>query len=249
MNSIIKIKSTLPSCYDINEAFKTLRTNLFFAGEDIKVIALTSADPDEGKSTVSLELAKSISQVDKKVLYIDADLRKSGFAEKLVSSGSIKGLSHYLSSPTRMADVIYPTQYPYLHVICSGPFPPNPVELLDSAKFRNLISECRNVYDYVIIDTPPIGSVVDAAVISNTSDGVVLVTKSGAISPKYAREVIARLKKNKTCKIIGAILNNVEVSYKDYYYRRDKNYYTSDGNGTHNIYDNIDIPTEKQFKE
>ena len=106
MNNMLKIITRVPAYYDINEAFKTLRTNLFFAGENVKVVAITSSDPDEGKSTVSLELARSISQVDKKVLYLAADMRKSTFAERIISSGSIKGLSHYLSSAISIEDII-----------------------------------------------------------------------------------------------------------------------------------------------
>lgn len=237
MNNVIKIVSTVPSYYDINEAFKTLRTNLFFAGENVKVVTLTSADPGEGKSTISIELARSISQVNKKVLYIDADMRRSNLAEKLVSSGSIRGLSHYLSSAISIEDIIYPTQYSCLDIICSGPFPPNPVELLDSPKFRNLIATLREVYDYIIIDTPPVGSVIDASVVSAISDGVILVTVSGHLSARAAREVKSKLERNKDCRIIGAILNKVDVNYRNHYgYRQ---YYYS-GRKNSSIYEKFD---------
>ncbi len=238
MNNIVKIISKVPAYYDINEAFKTLRTNLFFAGESIKVVTITSSDPDEGKSTVSLELAKSISQVEKKVLYIDADMRKSNFADRLVSSGSIKGLSHYLSSAISIEDVIYPTQYPCLDVICSGPFPPNPVELLDSAKFRNLVATLRDVYDYIIIDTPPVGSVVDATIIAAASDGVIMVTASGNLSHRAAREAKAKLERSKNCRIIGAILNKVDVNYRSHYNYYKQYYYS--GSKSNNIYEKFE---------
>lgn len=238
MNNIIKIISKVPSYYDINEAFKTLRTNLFFAGESIKVVTITSHDPDEGKSTVSLELAKSISQVEKKVLYIDADMRKSNFADRIVSSGSIKGLSHYLSSSISIEDIIYPTQYPCLDVICSGPFPPNPVELLDSIKFRRLLETVRNVYDYVIIDTPPVGSVVDATIIASASDGVILVTASGNLTHRAAKEMKAKLERSKTCRIIGAILNKVDVNYRSHYNYYKQYYYS--GSKSSSIYEKFD---------
>lgn len=238
MNNTIKIISKIPSYYDINEAFKTLRTNLFFAGENIKVVSITSAEPGEGKSTVSYELAKNISQVEKKVLYIDADMRKSTLAERIISSGSIKGLSHYLSSSISIEDIVYPTQHPYLDVICSGRFPPNPVELLDSAKFRSMITTLREVYDYVIIDTPPIGSVVDATIISAESDGVILVTASGNLSHKAARDAKTKLERNRDCRIIGAILNKVDVNYRgDYRY---KQYYYYSGGKSNNIYEKFD---------
>lgn len=238
MNNVIKIISKVPSYYDINEAFKTLRTNLFFAGENVKVVTLTSSDPDEGKSTVSLELAKSISQVEKKVLYIDADMRKSNFADKIVSSGNIRGLSHYLSSSISIEDVIYPTQYPCLDVICSGPFPPNPVELLDSAKFRRLIKTLREVYDYVIIDTPPLGSVVDAAIMAAESDGVILVTASGNLTHRAAKEAKAKLERIKGCRIIGAILNKVDVNYKSHYSYYKQYYYS--GSKSSSIYEKFE---------
>lgn len=238
MNNMLKIISRIPAYYDINEAFKTLRTNLFFAGENVKVVAITSSDPGEGKSTVSLELAKSISQVNKKVLYLDADMRKSTFAERIISSGGIKGLSHYLSSAISIEDIIYPTQYPSLDVICSGPFPPNPVELVDSLKFRTLLAALREVYDYIIIDTPPIGSVVDAAIISASSDGVILVTASGNLSPKAARETKAKLERNKDCRIIGAILNKVDVNYGGRYNYYKQNYYRS--SKTSSIYEKFE---------
>ena len=238
MNNMLKIISRIPAYYDINEAFKTLRTNLFFAGENVKVVAITSSDPDEGKSTVSLELARSISQVDKKVLYLDADMRKSTFAERIISSGSIKGLSHYLSSAISIEDIIYPTQYPSLDVICSGPFPPNPVELIDSAKFRSLLVSLREVYDYIIIDTPPIGSVVDAAIISAASDGVIFITASGNLSPKAAREAKAKLERNKDCRIIGAILNKVDVNYRSHYNYYKQYYYK--GAKSSSIYEKIE---------
>ncbi len=238
MNNMVKIISKIPSYYDINEAFKTLRTNLFFAGENVKVISITSADPDEGKSTVSLELAKCISQVEKKVLYIDADMRKSNFADRIVSSGSVKGLSHYLSSSISIEDIIYPTQYPFLDVICSGLFPPNPVELLDSEKFRNFIAALREVYDYIIIDTPPISSVVDAAIISAASDGVIFVTASGNLSRKAARDAKAKLERNKDCRIIGAILNKVDVNYRSHYNYYKRYYYS--GSKSSSIYEKFE---------
>lgn len=238
MNNIIKIISNVPSYYDINEAFKTLRTNLFFAGEKIKVVTITSSDPDEGKSTISLELARSISQVEKKVLYIDADMRKSNFANRVVSAGSIKGLSHFLSSTISIEEIIYPTQHPYLDVICSGPFPPNPVELLDSSKFRRLIETVRDVYDYVIIDTPPVGSVVDATIIASASDGVVLVTASGNLTPKVAKETKARLERSKNCRIIGAILNKVDVNYRSHYSYYKQYYYS--GSKSSSIYEKFE---------
>lgn len=201
------------------EAFKTFRTNLQFCGKDIKSIALTSCTPNEGKSSVSLQLARALSENGKRVLFIDADLRKSVILSKCQVSQTVKGLSHYLSGQCSFTEVIYTTTVRNLHMIFAGPVPPNPAELLGNNIFKFVIEKMKTVYDYIIIDTPPLGSVIDAAVIANECDGSILVVKSGKISRRYARKVIAQLRMA-DCKILGAILNSVDIkknSYGNYY--------------------------------
>ena len=172
--------------YRSNEAYKTLRTNIEFSGADNKVIVLTSCTPDEGKSTVSLNLSISLAESGKRVLFIDADLRKSVLTGRHRVAEEVKGLSHFLSGQAEVDEVMYKTQEEGLIVMFAGVVPPNPSELLGQKKFEALISSARKVYDYIIIDAPPLGSVIDAAVIARVCDASVLVTAANAVSYKFA---------------------------------------------------------------
>lgn len=203
--------------YSANESYKSLRTNLLFCGEDKKVIAVTSCTPNEGKSTVSLNLALSLADSGKKVLFIDADLRKSVLMGRTEVEGEeIKGLSHLLSHQETIENVICATNVPRFHIIYAGIVPPNPAELLGSKYFKRFLSAIRKVYDYVIIDTPPLGSVIDSAVIADECDGSIIVMESGVISYRFAQDVKGQLEKC-NCPILGVILNKVDMSKQGYY--------------------------------
>lgn len=212
------------------ESYKTLRTNLMFCGADVKVIVLTSCLPNDGKSYVTQNLAVSLSQVDKKVLIIDADLRKSTMVGKVNVDEDILGLSHYLSGQAELSEVVYQNkEYENLYTIFSGTFPPNPAELLSSEKFRELIKKAREEFDYILIDTPPVGAVIDSAVISAISDGIVMVIRARKTGYKLAQNVQEQLEKT-GCRILGAVLNGIDTENKDKYYYK-KYYYYSDYNG------------------
>lgn len=202
--------------YATNESYKTLRTNLLFCGEEKKVIALTSCTPNEGKSSVSMNLAISLVESGKKVLLIDADLRKSVLKHRTDVQEEIKGLSHYLSQQVALDQVIYSTNIPYFHIIYAGVVPPNPAELLGSKHFKNLLKMVKDIYDYVIIDCPPLGSVVDAAIVAEECDGSILVIESGVISYRYAQEIKEQLAKA-ACPILGVVLNKVDMKKNGYY--------------------------------
>lgn len=203
--------------YSANESYKSLRTNLLFCGEDKKVIAVTSCTPNEGKSTVSLNLALSLADSGKKVLFIDADLRKSVLMGRTEVEGEeIKGLSHLLSHQETIENVICATNVPRFHIIYAGTVSPNPAELLGSKYFKRFLSAIRKVYDYVIIDTPPLGSVIDSAVIADECDGSIIVMESGVISYRFAQDVKGQLEKC-NCPILGVILNKVDMSKQGYY--------------------------------
>ena len=197
--------------YSANESYKSLRTNLLFCGEDKKVIAITSCTPNEGKSSVSLNLSLSLADSGKNVLLIDADLRKSVLIGRTAVNEEIRGLSHFLSRQETMENVVYSTNYPRFHIIYAGTVPPNPAELLGGKYFKDFLRAARNVYDYVIIDTPPLGSVIDSAVIADECDGSIIVLESGAISYRFAQEVKDQLEKC-DCPILGVILNKVDMS-------------------------------------
>ena len=210
--------------YRTNEAYKTLRTNLEFSGADKKAIVLTSSTPDEGKSTVSLGLALSLSESGKRVLLVDADLRKSVLMGRHKVTESVKGLSHYLSGQAQLSDVICGTQEDNMFVIFAGIIPPNPSELLGSERFAELIRRTKNDYDYVIVDAPPLGSVIDAAVIAKACDASVLVVAASTVSYKFIRTVKSQLEKTE-CPILGVVLNKVNMKQNRYYGKYYGNYY------------------------
>ena len=214
--------------YRTNEAYKTLRTNLEFSGADKKAIVLTSSTPNEGKSTVSLGLALSLSESGKRVLLVDADLRKSVLMGRHKVTESVKGLSHYLSGQAQLSDVICGTQEDNMFVIFAGIIPPNPSELLGSERFAELIRRTKNDYDYVIVDAPPLGSVIDAAVIAKVCDASVLVVAASTVSYKFIRTVKSQLEKT-DCPILGVVLNKVNMKQNRYYGKYYGNYYGESG--------------------
>ena len=223
----IEITSVTTGSYRTSEAFKTLRTNLQFSGPDIKCIAITSCLQNEGKSLISVELAKSLSEIGKKVIVIDTDMRKSVLTLRYkVESSSPLGLSQYLTNQATLEDIIFETQYPNLKMILAGKYPPNPVELLYTDKFKELLAKCREEYDYIIVDTTPLGAVIDAAVIAQRCDGAIMVISAGKIKYRIAANVKKQLEKA-NCQILGAILNYTDsgrFSSKGekytYYYKR-----------------------------
>ena len=198
------------------EAFKTLRTNIEFSRDNIKVICLTSCTPNEGKSSIAFELSKSYAQMGKKVLLLDGDLRKSVMRQRHKKGKVRLGLSNYLVGKASFEEVLCITDVKNMDMVFSGPVPPNPSELLGNKRFVNLIEQARGMYDMIIIDTPPVGNVVDTVVVAKHCDGVVFVVESGSISYHFAKKAIDQLKVA-DCPILGTVLNKVELSGGKYY--------------------------------
>ena len=215
--------------YRINESYKQLRTNIEFSGEENKIIAVTSCTPSEGKSTVSLSTAYSLAEAGKKVLFIDADLRKSVLTGRYKVTGELKGLTHFLSGQGELSEILCKTNEKGLFAIFAGPVPPNPAELLGSKKFAALLKEARNIYDYIIIDTPPLGSVIDSAIVSAVCDAAILVISANTISYKFARSVKDQLSKT-GCNILGVVLNKVSMKQNKYCGKYYGKYYGHYGN-------------------
>lgn len=214
--------------FKTNEAYKTLRTNISFSGEDIQVIAFTSSVQSEGKSTVSWNLAKSFAEDDKKVLYIDADIRKSVTVDCYGVDSETKGLSHYLTKQCDLEDVIYETNVQNFSIVFAGQIAPNPSELLGNSRFKKMIAYAREKFDYVIIDCPSLGSVIDAAVVAKECDGAIMVIETDHVSYKIHQRVSKQLEQT-GCKILGAVLNKVEMGGRGYGYYG-KRYYENHGN-------------------
>ena len=194
-----------------DESFKSLRANIQFCGKDIHTIAVTSCLPNDGKSTISINLARSLALAGKKVLFVDADLRKSIIVKKYVEATGIMGLSELLSGQVEIDEVKYRTQIDNLDVIFSGQYPANPAELLSSKAFEDFLEEEKSEYDYIIIDTPPLGVVIDAAVVAGDCDGTVLVISEGRIKATFAKSVMSQLEKS-GAHILGAVINENEKS-------------------------------------
>lgn len=205
--------------YFISEAYKTLRTNVRFCGQDIKVIAVTSNSAGEGKTTVSLNLGVSLAELGKRVLIIDTDMRKSVMAGRDSNARGAKGLSELLTGMCDLNEALYKTQYDGLSIIFAGQYPPNPVELLSSLYFGKLIDSARETYDYIIVDTPPLGMVVDAAVVAAHCDGAIFVMGKN-VRCAEAQEVVGMIEKS-GCRMLGAVINNAESKHKAYYRRAD----------------------------
>ena len=208
------------------EAFKTLRSNIRFCGANIKTIAVTSTIPNEGKSSVALHLAMSMAEVGDKVLFIDADMRKSVLVGKYRVGHVTEGLTNYLSGQEEWDDCLCETEDENLQCVFAGPVPPNPCELVDNEIFTNKIAELREEYDYVIIDTPPIGSVIDGAVIASVCDGAVMVIESGKISYRQIKKTKEQLEKSGV-RILGTVLNKVDNMSSGYYGKKYNDYYGS----------------------
>lgn len=215
---VIELKREMADDYNYNESVKTLRTNLQFCGSNVKRIMFTSAMPDEGKSDVSFATAESLAQIGKEVLFIDADIRKSILTSRYQLQEEVYGLSQYLSGQKTLEDVLYNTNIDNLDVIFAGPYSPNPAELLEEDLFAGLMEYVPTLYDYIIIDTPPMAALIDGAIVARHCDGAVMVIESGSISYRMEQKVKEQLDKS-GCRILGAVLNKVELSGGSYYKR------------------------------
>lgn len=201
----------------ISEAYRAVRTNLQFAGADkqLKCISFTSSTPSEGKSTTISNIALAMAQDGKKVLLIDADMRKP--VQHRIFGLFNKGLSNCIAMNMPLDEAIQPSDHPNLDILASGPVPPNPSELLGSQKMDELLRQVKHIYDYVLVDMPPVLAVTDAAVLSQKVDGIVFVIKSGKISPDEAKLAKTRLEQA-GANILGAVLNAVPQRHGGYGY-------------------------------
>lgn len=225
----IVLHDCLPASFTGREACKMLRTNLMFSGSDVRTVAIASCQEKEGKSTVTMSLARSLSDAGHRVLVIDANMRKSVLPGRYSQGEITAGLSQYLAGQATREEVTFSSQYPGMDIIFSGYFPPNPVELLDTERFRALLSEVREEYDYVLVDNAPISAVIDATVVARSCDGVLLVVRAGRTSRRLLRECLAQIRRS-GCRVLGAVMNHVQRSHAPAYYR--KSYYHE--NGEHN---------------
>ncbi|MCD7708956.1 MAG: CpsD/CapB family tyrosine-protein kinase [Clostridiales bacterium] len=205
--------------YAMKESLRALKTNIQFCGDDIRTIVITSALPNEGKSTVTLDLARSLTESGKRVLLIDTDMRKSVYVGRLralsLDGEEIYGLSHFLSGQKNLEEVLYGTEIPGLFMIFAGPTVPNPTEILEKRYFDDLLKFGREHFNYVLLDCAPIGAAIDAAVIAKHCDGAILVIAQGTASGRMILSVKKQLEASGV-RILGAVLNKVRMKKSNY---------------------------------
>jgi len=204
----------------VSEAYRTLRTNLDFSSLDkpIKTMLVTSAGPEEGKSTVLANLAVTTAQTGRKVILVDCDLRRPTLHYIFNLKNDVGLTTMVVDDAAMESPPLQDTGVEGLQLVSSGPLPPNPSELLGSRRMEDIIADLLERADVVLFDAPPVVAVTDAAVLATKVDGVLLVVNAGGTKRDYARAAKARLEKV-NANLLGAVLNNVrfDVSLHRYY--------------------------------
>lgn len=202
----------------ISEAYRTFRTNLSFATTEVgqlRKMLVTSPGPGEGKTMTLCNLGIAFAKIEKRVLLVDADMRKPRLHEAFNKKNTI-GLADYLTGEADFHGIVQETNVENLSLVTSGPIPSNPTELLAGSRLREFIALAEKHYDMVIFDSPPAGMLTDAAIIARSTDGIVLVIESGKTSRRAVLR-ISRLLKEAKAMVAGIFLNKMEMSNKNLY--------------------------------
>jgi capsular exopolysaccharide synthesis family protein len=210
------------------EAFRSLRTNVLFSSVDDggRLIVITSSAPGEGKTIISSNLAVTLAQAGHRVLLIDGDMRKPRVHE-VFKLALAPGLSNLLVGTAAVSEATIESKVPGLWLMSAGTCPPNPAELLGSKRFKDFTAFLRKHFDWVIIDTPPIMAVTDAAIVGNLSHGVLFVVGAEMTSRRVAQRAVEQLELGQV-KFLGAVLNRVDLQHHSYYYSK---YYRAEYGG------------------
>jgi capsular exopolysaccharide synthesis family protein len=190
----------------VSEAYRTLRTALLLSSaEELRVVSVTSAVPGEGKTSTAANLAVVLAQLDKRVLLVDADLRKPRIHEIFGGANRV-GLVSFLTLGAEVETIVFQSKVPNLFVAPSGPIPPNPSELLSSARMREFLAWARREFDFVVVDSAPTLAVTDAILTGSLTDGVVLCLRAGYVQRRDAKACRERLAQSEV-RLLGAVLN------------------------------------------
>ena len=203
--------------FAVNEAINVLRGNVQLSGNNIKAVAVTSSLAHEGKSSMAFRLAKSMASLEKRVLYLDGDIRNSTTQIRYGIMGDKVGLSEYLCGEVSKEKIIYHTDDQWLDMIFTGAKAPNPSALVSGPLFQDLMQFLKSIYDYVIVDTPPLNIVIDGLLIAKQCDGTVLVVESG-ITERAQAEKARRQMEYAGINILGAVVNKVRMNERRYGY-------------------------------
>lgn len=197
------------------EYYNALCTNIQLSGDKLKVISVTSVSPGEGKTTTSVNIAWSFARAGYKTLLIDGDTRNSVISGFFKSREKITGLTEFLSGTADLSHGLCDTNIENLFVVQSGSVSPNPTALLQSKNFNDMIETLRKYFDYIIVDTAPIGIVIDAAIITQKCDASILVTATGEANKRDVQKAKQQLKQ--TGKLfLGVVLNKLDISVDKY---------------------------------
>lgn len=197
------------------EYYNALRTNIQLSGNNLQVISITSVKPGEGKSTTSTNIAWAFARAGYKTLLVDADIRNSVMSGVFKSREKITGLTEFLSGTTDLSHGLCDTNVENLFVVQAGSISPNPTALLQSENFSTMIDTLRKYFDYIIVDTAPIGIVIDAAIITQKCDASLLVTAAGEANRKDVQKAKGQLEQtNKP--FLGVVLNKFNTSAEKY---------------------------------
>lgn len=210
----------------VQNAAKTLLANIRFSSVDnpIRVITLTSSTPNEGKSTVALNLAQAIATSGKSVVLVECDMRRRSLAD-MIGARTRGGLYAVLSEQMTIEEAVVETSQKNLYFLDSEPHIPNPADIIASKRFRRLVEALRETFQYVIFDTPPVGTFVDAAEVGHLSDGVLFVVRENFAKRAEVQAAFDQLRRAEV-NVIGAVMNYCEAETSEYYYY---SYYTKDG--------------------
>lgn len=203
----------------VSEQYRTVRTNITFSVPDkeLQTLVFTSASPGEGKSTTASNLAFTFASEGKRVLLIDADMRKPTVHYTFHLTNTL-GLSNLLTRKAALQDVIKDSGTDNLHIITCGPIPPNPAELLGSKTMDQVLEELKKVYDLIIFDAPPVLAVTDSQILANKCEGTVIVISAGSTEKESVIKTIDLLSSSKA-HIIGTVLNNFKLGKEHNYYQ------------------------------
>lgn len=208
-------KKSLDFAKKAEEHYNALRTNIQLSGDNLKVLAISSVKPGEGKSTTSTNIAWAFARAGYKTLLVDADIRNSVMSGVFKSREKITGLTDFLAGTTDLSNGLCDTNIENLFVIQAGPISPNPTALLQSENFHTMIDTLRKYFDYVIVDTAPIGIVIDAAIITQKCDASILVTAAGETKRRDVLKAKEQLEQTGTS-FLGVVLNKFNTEVEKY---------------------------------
>ena len=215
MSKLELTKQKLDSVKKAEEYYNALRTNIQLSGDNLKVITISSVEPSEGKSTTSTNIALAFARAGYKTLLIDADIRNSVMSGVFKSREKITGLTDYLAGTQDLSNGLCETNVENLFMIQSGAVSPNPTALLQSTNFELMIETLRKYFDYIIVDTAPIGVVIDAAIIVQKCDASILVTEAGGTKRRDIQKAKVQLEQT-GIPFLGVVLNKFDVKREKY---------------------------------